>query len=257
MFLRQAALSLMAVGLAASPVQARIICTTIADAGTGKFLVQQGNWRECVTPAPTFKIAISLMGYDSDSLKDSHSPALPFREGYPDWGGPGWHQPTDPTRWIKYSVVWFSQQVTQSLGQARFQTRVDEFQYGNKAVSEDPGKNNGLLRSWVDSSLKNFSFGGGCLLKESGYRQLPVTPHAFDMTSRVTQITKFPNGWDIHGKTGTGFPPMPNGSDDKAHGNGWFVGWATKKPQTLVLAHLVQDEKEEPGAAGYASAPRC
>jgi len=148
-YLGRIALSFLAVGLAASTAQARTVCTAIADAGTGKILVQHGDCSRRVTAASTFKIAISLMGYDSGFLKDAHAPALPFRESSPDWGGPHWRQTTDPTRWIKYSVVWFSQQVTQSLGEARFQKYVDEFQYGNKDISGDPGKHNGLTRAWL------------------------------------------------------------------------------------------------------------
>jgi beta-lactamase class D len=81
-------------------------------------------------------------------------------------------------------------------------------------------------------------------------RQLPITAHAYDMTSQITQLGQLPNGWDIHGKTGTGFPRAAHGTDDTAHGYGWFVGWATKGPRTIVFARLIQDEKKEASAAG-------
>ena len=71
MSLRSAALGFLVAGLAASTAQARTICTAIADAGTGKILMQQGDCSGRVTPASTFKIAISLMGYDSGFLKDA------------------------------------------------------------------------------------------------------------------------------------------------------------------------------------------
>ncbi|HTR16207.1 MAG TPA: penicillin-binding transpeptidase domain-containing protein [Acetobacteraceae bacterium] len=107
----------------------------------------------------------------------------------------------------------------------------------NKAV--------GISSSLKISPLEEVSF-----LEKVVNRRLPVTPHAFDMTSRITQMTQFPDGWDIHGKTGTGSPPTPDGTYDQAHTYGWFVGWATKGPRTLVFARLIQDEKKEPGAAG-------
>lgn len=244
------ALSVLALGLAASTAQARTVCTAVADAATGKLVVQQGNCSERVTPASTFKIAISLMGYDSGFLKDAFTPALPFRAGYPDWGGAEWRQPTDPSRWIKYSVVWFSQQVTQSLGQARFQQYVDAFQYGNKDVSGDPGKHNGLTRAWIGSSLKISPLEQVAFLEKLVNRKLPVAPHAFDMTRQITEMSQLPDGWDIHGKTGTGFPHYADGSADRAHGYGWFVGWAQKGARTYVFARLIQDEKLEPGTAG-------
>jgi beta-lactamase class D len=230
--------------------QAKTICTTVADAATGTVLLRQGGCDSRVTSASTFKIAISLMGYDSGFLKDTHAPTLPYREGYADWGGDAWGQPTDPTRWIKYSVVWFSQQVTQSLGKDRFQKYTDAFHYGNADLSGDPGKDNGLTHAWLGSSLKISPSEQLDFLRKVVDRQLPVSRHAFDMTDRITEITRTPNGWDIHGKTGTGFPHNVDGSDDQAHGWGWFVGWATKGRKTLVFARLIQDDKPQKISAG-------
>ena len=68
-------------------------CTVIADASTGKVLKQAGPCEQRLTPASTFKIAISLMGYDSGFLIDEHLPTLPFYEGYADWI-PEWKTPS-------------------------------------------------------------------------------------------------------------------------------------------------------------------
>ena len=116
MMVRCLALSVLVAALCGSAVQAHTVCTAVADAGTGKILLRQGDCATRVTPASTFKIAISLMGFDSGFLKDAHTPTLPYREGYVDWGGAEWKKPTDPARWINYSVVWYSQQVTQTSG---------------------------------------------------------------------------------------------------------------------------------------------
>jgi beta-lactamase class D len=242
-------LAVLTAALSISTANARTVCTIIADAAHDEVLLQQGDCADRVTAASTFKIAISLMGYDSGFLKDEHHPVLSFRAGYPDWR-PEWRQPTDPTSWIAYSVVWFSQRVTQSLGEARFQHYVDAFQYGNKDVSGDPGKHNGLTRAWLSSSLKISPLEQVAFLEKVVNRQLPVTPYAFDMTSRITTIAALANGWDIHGKTGTGSPLMPSGASDEAHAYGWFVGWAMKGSRTLVFARLIQGEKSEPIAAG-------
>jgi beta-lactamase class D len=45
-------------------------CTAVADVATGRVLKQDGACNQRVTPASTFKIALSLMGYDSDYLTD-------------------------------------------------------------------------------------------------------------------------------------------------------------------------------------------
>ena len=61
-------------------------------AATGKILKQEGTCDKRVTAASTFKIAISLMGYDAGFQVDEHTPALPFRDGYLDWN-PSWRAP--------------------------------------------------------------------------------------------------------------------------------------------------------------------
>jgi beta-lactamase class D len=249
MNLRSLALALLAIGLVTSTAEARTICTVIANAVTREVLVQQGDCNSRVTPASTFKIAISLMGFDSGFLKDEHSPTLPYREGYVDWAGAAWREPTDPARWIKYSVVWFSEQVTQSLGQERFQRYATAFQYGNADVSGKPPQPNGMMGAWIDSSLQISPLEQVSFLEKVVNRQLPVISHAFDMTDRIAAVTVLPSGWDIHGKTGTGSPGAP-GKFDQAHSYGWFVGWATKGPRTLVFARLIQDEKLTPQPAG-------
>lgn len=230
--------------LFASAASAHTVCTIVADAKSGSVLLQQGDCSTRVTPASTFKIAISLMGFDSGFLKDANTPTLSFRAGYPNWGGEAWRQPTDPSRWIKYSVVWFSQQVTQSLGMPRFAAYTKQFDYGNANVGGD-ARHDGLTHAWIDSSLQISPSEQLSFLRKVVNRTLPVSAHAFDMTEAITDVAQLPNGWDIHGKTGTGFPAKADGSDDKAHGWGWFVGWARKNGKTVVFARLVQNDAEQ------------
>jgi len=59
-----------------------------------------------------------------------------------------------------------------------------------------------------------------------------------------------PSGWEVHGKTGTAYPVLPDGTDDRTRAYGWFVGWATKGQRTIVFARLIQDQKEEADPAG-------
>jgi|SRR5665213_1987709 len=245
MFIRAA----IPLALMAFAAHAEIVCTAVADAAAGKVLKQEGVCDQRVTPASTFKIAISLMGYDSGFLKDEHSPALPFHEGYPA-SIPAWRATTDPTSWIKNSVVWFSQQITQSLGEERFRRYVAAFHYGNEDVSGDPGKHNGLTQAWLSSSLKISPLEQLAFLEKLAARQLPVTARSYEMTSRITAIGALPDGWDIHGKTGSGSPIKADGSEDSDRALGWFVGWAAKGGRTLVFARLIQDHKQESVSPG-------
>src|SRR5690348_12506099 len=89
----------------AGAVAADNVCTVLADASTGAILSQQGECDQRQPPASTFKLPIALMGYDAGFLKDEHDPTLPFKKGYPDWIE-SWRTDTDPTAWMKNSVVW-------------------------------------------------------------------------------------------------------------------------------------------------------
>ena len=234
----------------AGPAHAsEVVCTAIADATDGRILLQRGDCDRQVTPASTFKIAISLMGFDAGFLMDVHNPALPFREGDAAWN-PSWRRTVDPESWIRDSVVWYSQRVTRALGADRFRAYVTRFSYGNADVSGDAGKADGLTRAWLSSSLAISPLEQVAFLSRLVRHDLPVSDAALAMTETLTQIGPTSDGWEIHGKTGTGFPRNPDGSLDETHGYGWFVGWARRGAATVVFARLIQDDRRETGPAG-------
>ena len=224
-------------------VEAGQVCTLVSDTNTSTILYQRGECSVRVSPASTFKLAISLMGFDSGFLHSEHSPVLIYKPGDPDWGGASWLQPTDPERWIKYSVVWYSQRVTHALGAARVEHYARSFGFGNADLSGDPGKSNGLDRAWISSSLKISPMEQLRFQEKIAKRELPVSNRAFALTSRISLIDAQPDGWEIHGKTGTAYPRDSNGVSDEFHGYGWFVGTATKGTRTLAFVQLEQDEQ--------------
>ena len=238
--------SLVAFGSA----EAKTICTIVTDAKTSQTLVEEGDCTTRVTPASTFKIALAVMGYDAGFLKDEHTPSLPFKKGYPDYGGDAWKQPTDPVRWLEYSVVWYSQQITQALGEKVLHEYAVKFGYGNADFSGDKGKNNGLQRAWIASSLKISPREQVQFLAKLNNRQLPVDRRAMDMTANIVEKTQIVDGWTVHGKTGMAYPHRSGDTFDREHPWGWFVGWAEKGNRTVVFARLVQDEKKMSGSAG-------
>ena len=228
------------------------VCTAVASAATGEILKQEGTCDTRATPASTFKIAISLMGFDAGFLKDAHRPALPFEEGYADWN-PAWRSTTDPTKWMKDSVVWYSQQVTKALGKDRFGDYVRAFKFGNEDVSGDPDKDNGLTNAWLSSSLEISPLEQLAFLRKIVGRSLPVSSHAFEMTSRLIDFGILQSGWHIFGKTGTSASKNPDGTLAVGRPWGWFVGWATKSGRTLVFARLTKDTERPAVSPGLAA----
>ena len=248
-------LSLFAAALAgvfavSTPAQARDICTLIADAATRTVLHQEGDCETRVTPASTFKVALAVMAYDAGIITSAHEPKLPFKEGYADWLGAAWRQDTDPTMWMVNSTVWYSQRLAEMLGAEKLTAYAQKFGYGNADFSGDPGKHNGLERSWISSSLKISP------LEQAGFvaalvdGKLPVSAAVMSGTMELVQQGGASEGWTLRGKTGSAFPRMADGNFDRARGWGWYVGWAEKGDRKLVFVRLAQDEQRQQVSGG-------
>ena len=218
-------------------------CTIMLDAVSGAPIAEEGDCGLRATPASTFNIAVSLMGFDSGILRDAHAPALPFKPGYADWQ-PSWRATTDPTDWIRNSTVWYAQQVTTRLGGQGLRDYVGRFDYGNQDLS------GGLANAWITSSLQISPREQVAFLRKLAMRELPVSAHALDMTAQLLRLPTLSNGWNVYGKTGTAFPLLGDGSEDPDRAWGWFVGWASKDGRAVVFARLVLAKRQSEGAAG-------
>ncbi|MES2018017.1 MAG: class D beta-lactamase [Pseudomonadota bacterium] len=229
--------------------QAPFSCTVLIDAASGEQLANEGRCDERVTPASTFNIPVALMGFDSGILQSEHAPMLPFKPGYPAYIS-SWRAATDPASWLQNSVLWYAQQVTASLGAARFAQYVQRFGYGNQDLSGDPGKDNGVTQSWVGSSLRISPLEQVAFLRKVANRELPLSAQAYAMTDRIMPQQTLENGWEVLGKTGTAPGVLPDGGDDATRQYGWYVGWAKKGQRTVVFARLVLDAKQASAMGG-------
>jgi len=210
-----------------------------------KILHKEGNCNDRYAPCSTFKIAISLMGYDDEFLKNNKNPELPFKEGYVDWLD-RWKQPHTPELWLKNSCVWYSQIITKHLGKNKFKNYVKQLEYGNQDVSGDLGKNNGLTNCWLSSSLEISPHEQITFLKKLLNNQHPVSRKAHDKTKEIMFVETLDNGWNLYGKTGNGNLLAKDRVTKLDRQMGWFVGWIEKGPRKIAFARLiVDDEKQE------------
>lgn len=213
-----------------------------------QIIKQEGNCTDRHSPCSTFKIAISLMGYNEGFLVDQTHPEFPYKKGYIDHYGPfqmdAWKQLQNPTTWIKNSCIWYSQIITQALGAEKFAHYVNELQYGNQDVAGDPGENNGLTNAWLSSSLQISPQEQIAFLDKLIASKFPVSQRAADLTRDLFFIETMPNGWKLYAKTGTGFKHNSDGTLDFDHQIGWFVGWATKNDRTVIFAQYIEDNKK-------------
>lgn len=241
-----------AVSALATPAGAgeRVICTLVQAVGSAEPLIREGDCDGRMSPASTFKVAISLMGFDAGIFTSPDAPELPFKEGYDDWL-PEWRQATTPRSWMRYSVVWFSQRATEQLGPERFAAYVDKFGYGNKDVSGDKGKENGLTHAWLSSSLQISPVEQVSFLMRMIEGKLPVSASATRQTKVLLDGGEEAGGWHVYGKTGSGSPFDKTGELIKNQPFGWYIGWAEKGDRKVVFARLLRfDARPETGSPG-------
>ncbi len=221
-------------------------------AGTKCFLIRENNKiimseGACETrhsPCSTFKIAISLMGYNEGLLIDETHPEHPFQNAYIDWVDL-WKITHNPSLWIKNSCAWYSQILTQQLGIYKFKDYVSKFNYGNQDVSGDKDKNNGLTVAWLSSSLKISAEEQTVFLQKLLENKLPVSLKSQKMTKNILFVEDLQNGWKLYGKTGTGCLINQDGSRKLDPRIGWFIGWIEKDNRTIIFAHYIEDEDKQ------------
>ena len=186
-------------------------------------------------PFSTFKVALALIGFDSKILESEDSPKWSFKEEYEKNFGSwytrkiglkyNWIQDQTPKTFMKNSVVWFSHQITERLGKEKFQYYIKKLNYGNEDISGTPGKDDGLLNSWLGTSLKISPREQLELIVKLLKNELDVSKDAQEKTRKVMDREEEWEGWKLYGKTGGG------------HGQtGWFVGWIEKESQKIPFA---------------------
>jgi beta-lactamase class D len=224
--------------LAMLPTLAEANCLLIKE--KDKVIVQEGECQTQYAPNSTFKIPLSVMGYDAGVLVDEIHPVLPYKKGYNAYLV-NCEQSQTPLSWMRNSCVWYSQQITQQLGVEKFKNYMTNFNYGNKDISGDPGKNNGLTDSWLDSSIKISPVEQTVFIQKIIDKKLGVSENAYVRTQNISFIENLANNWTLYGKTGMG--TEWNQAKNQKLQRGWFVGWIQQAGtgRTMTLATYVRD----------------
>lgn len=202
--------------------------------------ISQGECQTRFPPCSTFKIAISIMGFDSGILIDETHPTWDFKPGYVDWRHQ-WRQPHNPQLWFQNSCVWYSQIVTGKLGMEKFAKYTQSFDYGNSDISGDKGMNNGLTNSWLSSSLTISAQEQLNFITKLVTNKLPVSVYAHNKTKNIMYQKMLDDGWQLYGKTGncSQLPP------EKEKQVGWFVGFVKKENEFIPFVELIADDEKQ------------
>ena len=215
----------------------KFVCTVMVDARTGETIRRDGPAERRFSPCSTFKFPLAVMGFDSGVLKDPQHPLWDYRPEF-QAGMEQQKKASDPTIWLRDSIVWYSQELTRKLGEARFRDYVERFGYGNEDVSGNPGQNDGLTQSWLMSSLAISPDEQVAFVRRFLDRKLAVSDHAYAATE--ASLARYPaeGGWTLTGKTGSGFLRTAKGATDRSKPIGWFVGWGDKGDRRVAFARF-------------------
>lgn len=213
----------------------------LIDGMTDEVITEWGpNINKRMSPCSTFKITLSLMGYDAEVLKDETNPTWDFQEGYDDWLV-SWRAPQSPQSWMKYSCFWYSKVLSKELGLRKIQNYLTSIEYGNQDASgglADPGPSDPF---WVNSSIKISPKEQVDFLQRMIRTQLPISSRAIQMTKAILFKEELPDGWKLFGKTGWSGSNITK--DGKTLEHSWFVGWIEKDESFYPFAYLIRDKK--------------
>lgn len=171
-------------------------------------------------PASTFKIFNALAALETGVVADEHEVLQ--------WDGTkrrvaDWNRDHDLASGMKYSVVWFYQEVARRIGQERMQDWIDRVGYGNRDIS------GGIDRFWLGkgglriSALEQIAF-----LRRLADGTLPFSARSQDIVRRIT-IVEQGDGYVLHAKTGW---KQVEGETDL----GWYVGWVERDARRWFFA---------------------
>lgn len=203
------------------------------------YVAYEGDATLRVSPCSTFKIVLSLMGFEEGILKDGENPCWFFKKGYDD-ALPIWRQSQTPCTWMVRSCIWYSKLLALEIGFEKFNAYVKKIGYGNQDTMGDAGKNNGLTHCWLSSSLKISPAEQLIFLKKLVRLKLPFSRRAHLQTWNLLDLGMLDGtDWKLYGKTGSGH------HEGKKHG--WFIGWLEKENIRLFFVFCDLEEKPQEG----------
>lgn len=224
----------------ASTLNAEEHSFVLLNGNSGKTINSSGLIEEQISPCSTFKIALSLIGYDMDILINEDAPEWPFLDY--DVYLESWRGAQTPKTWMANSVIWFSRVLTAKIGLLKLKDYLMLFNYGNQDVTGDPEQNNALTHAWLNSSLKISPLEQVHFLKKIVKNELPVSQHALHMTKNLLLTEVLEQDWKLFGKTGSGFATNADGSINRKKTLAWYVGWVEKDEQMFSFSLiLIQD----------------
>ncbi len=178
-------------------------------------------------PASTFKIPNSLISLESKVIADENEIIK--------WDGKKrfydkWNQDQNLSSAIKFSCVWFYQELARRVGKEKMQYYLDTLNYGNSKMGSDVDK------FWLEGDIRISAIEQVEFLTKFLNCNLPFSKRNFDIVEKIMLVDSTDN-YKQFAKTGWG------GDDDNQVG--WYVGFVKNKFGVWIFALNIHIKKDD------------
>lgn len=169
-------------------------------------------------PNSTFYIANALIALEEEIITIGDSVRLWDGTQY---GRSDLNQNQDLASAMKYSCVWYQQQLAREIGKSAMQKQLNNIGYGNMDIS------GGIDRFWLVSSLLISPEEQLDFIIRLYHNELPFSQENMDYVKSIMKQENCPI--DVYGKTGT-----------SGEGRGWFIGYAIIKDKVYFFTTYIE-----------------
>jgi len=187
-----------------------------------KFYYNKERCSERFSPASTFKIPNSLIALETGVASGKDFTLK--------WDGKQrflseWNKDHTLSTAIKYSVVWYYQELARRIGHDRMKEYINKIDYGNNNI------NGAIDKFWLNDTLKISQEEQIAFLKKLNRNELPFSEKAMNTVKEI-MLRNDNEDYKIFAKTGG------------AKEVGWYVGWVEANNNTYIFALNI--ERKDP-----------
>lgn len=182
----------------------------------------QSQFKEAFSPASTFKICNSLIGLETGVIKNENF--VISWDSVMCWNK-HWNKDHNLKSAIKYSVVWYYQELARRVGGQQMKYWLDKAAYGNADTL------GGIYLFWLKGGLRITPEQQINFLKKLHHNNLPFSQRSIDIVKNIL-IVKDTLDFVVRAKTGW--------ADEENRYVGWYVGYIEKNNNVYYFSNCIQ-----------------
>lgn len=198
-------------------------CIIIHNRNTNEYLAYDSA--RCVTgfsPASTFKVFNALVGLETGAVSDENE-VIPWDSVERSLAE--WNRDHTLRSGMRYSTVWFYQELARRIGRERMQSFLDRADYGNHTIGDT------VDAFWLDGSLRISPLEEVQFLRRLAAHDLPFSDRSMDIVHDIITL-ETTDDYIYKGKTGWALGDSVN--------VGWFVGMLERDGNLYTFATNVE-----------------